>query len=248
MAELLLKVHDQRGGKGAAGYLDGDVVVAWSQNQIGWRWASAICAPKHAGWTSEGLRADGLARGYLNRMRQFRFTRISATEVRRRNLFLGQNQTFTFAASELDAMIAQRLQHPYHAIFGTLARPVWYGGRTRVGVPYVRDVWTWIEANSAYRRADYREAPTGQVEPYAFLMLSVDDMSEEEMTDLTEPELADPDDPGSDIVKKRRSFVRWRDMSQADRGATVEDIDDRRKRVDVRRHKEHSRAVIVEAR
>ena len=78
MAELLLKVDD------GSNYEDGDVLCAFNRRRIRWCHAQHLTTIRYDVFNGDGLRPVGsLAQKALELTKQYRFRRISRTEVRR---------------------------------------------------------------------------------------------------------------------------------------------------------------------
>ncbi|MCE9552378.1 MAG: hypothetical protein K8T91_03250 [Planctomycetes bacterium] len=89
MAELALKI-----GRGAD-YEEGDIVDAFNRLRIRRVHAEMICHVRHAGFTPQGLRPDGLARAMHEICLQYRFERVSRNEIERVEIASGERKQFS---------------------------------------------------------------------------------------------------------------------------------------------------------
>ena len=173
-----------------------------------------------------------VARAWFEATHQYRFERISKTEMKRIRLSDMSEEIFNATPRQVDGKmqhanvelyISRRLAHGRHKIFGTPGAEVWYGGRTDVSNAKLDLVWTAIEAKTAHLEADFPRWPAGNRDLISHLFITVDDFSEKEASDLVSPELdlTDPDNPIT--VKKRSRHMDWRDEIDSGEHAAIED-------------------------
>ncbi len=261
MAELLLKIGSV--GISQAHYQDGDIVAAFNQVRISHVHAQHICLPRNLAGAkpvnAEGFRDDltGLARTYFDTVYQYRFERVSRTEVKRILLSDLSEQVFgptpdaDGKAIDVPAFVARRLDYAKRAstkgagkaLFGTLGAEAWYGGRTMVDAARLVTIWDAIEARTSQRLVDHFFFPLGRLDFRHFLALQVDDFTTAEGLTLVSTE-ADESDPDTVVLKrKRRHHVVWQTLGLS---RSVQDIEDRAKSIDVRQGKLHLRSVVVQ--
>lgn len=237
MAEVLLIVHP------TPKYEDGDVLCAFSRRRIRDVHAQHICDQRHVARNRDGwLPLDCLTRRYLEATCEYRNERIARQAVMRTNLFTGDADVITDRlnargeATDVEMYLRRRAAHrdkegtPKNLVFGTDGAEVWYGGRTRAGDAQLDQVWTQIEQHSPFREVAHRTYPLSDYERREWLVLPVEDFTEDEGAALVAPEM-----DGETTVRARQRSVRWRDLfPHAGPTATVEDVLDRSKIVDVR--------------
>jgi hypothetical protein len=227
MAELALKI-----GAGA-NYIDGDILCAFNSRRIRCVHAQHICHVKNAGGGIGALRDNAhVARDWFEHMRQYRFERVSRTEIKRillssmkEVLIDGTPKLIDGKMQHMDVSlyIVRRLAHKRHKIFGSPGAEVWYGGRTDVSDAKLTLVWNAIETKTAFREVDFPLWPVGSQDLISHLFVTVDDFNEAEADDLVSPELdlTDPKDPI--VVKKRRRYIDWKASIDSAEHTKIED-------------------------
>jgi len=230
MAELVLKV-----GAGAT-YQDGDIVVALNRRRIRCVHAQHICHPVLAGFTRDGLRPDGLAKQFRERTAEYRFTRVSHTEVQRLNLrtsvtdTLGRNPNARGEAIAVARFIARRVAHPRHCVFGTPGAEQWYGGRSFLTHPDLDVVWSDIETLSAFRESDHALWPVTRTERAHCLCVAVADFDDARADQLTASTL----DVDGHVILKRMHYVEYATDTRITDRASLSTIRDRSVELDIR--------------
>ena len=224
MAEILLKIRP------GSGYVDGDVLCAFTDRHIRCVHAEHICHPQHAGFTRDGIRPAGLSERFLDCVYQYRFERLNRTQVKRVETdVLGQviaEDVFGPESIDVAVFVARRLKHPKHRIFGKAGREAWHGGRTDVSLSAVNKSWELIQAHSDHRDRnpcpfcgeDHLLWPMGRLDIRVHLPVQTVGFTDEEAAALVSPviELDDNGEPivdesGSPKHKAKRKFkVDWR--------------------------------------
>ncbi len=221
MAELALKIGD------AGLWQDGDIVDAFNRRRIRHAHAGAICHVKHGRTVLPEL--------YQAKTYQFKFERVSKTEVRRTNLItldadiVSKKPNAKGEQIDVPLFIARRLKHPRHRIFGSAGQERWYGGQVTATHAILDEVWVEIEARTEHRESNFMLWPFTEAEQKDFLILPTDDfisfIGEEYKTPLL-------DDDG-EVVQNRKHRIDW----QADLGLSAgekADVQDKDKPVDWR--------------
>ena len=244
MASLLVKVASS--GPDPA-YQDGDVIAAFSDHRALCVHAQHLCDHRREAKTAEGLcPTGGLGFALQARTYQYRFDRVSRTEVRRTDRatgaqdVLGPAPTAAGEAIDVPRYLARARAHPAHRIFGLAGRETWFGGQIDFSPRAMADVWGEIEARTARRRADHREWPFGEEEMRCHLVLPVDDFLESVRTELESPTMSDAPEP--QMLTRRAHAVEWRTLGLPVAEANVLDPG---KKVDVRNLAPFARAAIV---
>lgn len=208
MADLLINVrpsglHD-----------DGDIVCAYSDDEILRVHAERLCAPatRRAG---QRHARGGLWEALYTLTHRFQFERIGTREVRRTNLLTGASVVVDAVAylggvEEARAWVRQRLAHDQHAIFGDPGADVWFEGHRR---PDVSAVWDVIEARTPHRRqtSQFAAWPFTETERRQFLPIRVSGAS----TSVVEALASSWDGADGTTLRTRRYFVPWRDLLRA---------------------------------
>jgi hypothetical protein len=101
---------------------------------------------------------------------------------------------------DVPLLLARRVKHPRHAIFGTKGREVWFGGQVYATHTELDQVWQEIESRTPYREVNFDLWPAGQLDLMHCLFIPVDDFNEVEASALVAPEL-EVDDNGTPVWK-----------------------------------------------
>ncbi len=231
MAELAIKV----GAVSAdlTHYQDGDILCAFNARFIRCVHAQHICHVKNAGGGIGVHRMDAhVARDWFENTHQYRFERISRTEIRRVTLVTLEEIVIDDTPKHIDGKrqhmdvelyIQRRLVHERHRIFGSSGAEVWYGGRIDVSDTNLTLVWNAIETKTAFREVDFPLWPAGGKDLISHLFVTVDDFDEREASSLVAPELDETDPDNPIILRKRERHIDWRDKIPAREHADIED-------------------------
>ncbi len=231
MAELALKIGSVSADP--KHYQDGDILAAFNSRRIRCVHAQHICHVKQAGG-GVGIHRDDahVARDWFEHTHQYRFERVSRTEIRRitladltEDLIDGTPRRIDGRAQHMnvETYIQRRLAHDRHRIFGSAGAEVWYGGNTDVSDSTLTLVWNAIETKTAFREVDFPLWPAGRQDLIVHLFLTVDDFDEREASSLVAPELdeTDPDNPIT--LRKRERHMDWRDEIPTREHTDIED-------------------------
>jgi hypothetical protein len=246
MAELVLMVGSHKPGDETA-YQDGDILCAFNDKRIKSVHAQHIAHP--ARWDKNGdgyLDLNSLPYKVLNRIYQYRFERLSKTEVQRITIATSEVED---VSDQMDVDLFIRRRRPAWlgagqrglALFSAPGAEVWFGGK--VDWSGVDNVWDDIEADTDKRKADHTYFPLTDTELGNFLGLAVDDMSDEAAADLVAPEM---EGEGEEIttVKKRKNMVSWKDIAELS-GGSIAEIETPGHRYEVRNEGVHAMTDLV---
>ena len=217
MAELLLR----KGNHGRAlSCRDGDIVCAMNDRRIKDVHTQTICKNNRH-----------LLEFYLSKVRQFKFERISETEVRRINLWDSTSEIFDDTpnaegkAIDVPLFIQRRLKNPKHKIFGSQGNEVWYGGRTNASIIKLKEVWKEIETKTSFKESEHTKWPFSEYEKTNFVIIKTDDFD-----DITRDELVSSiyNPITEELIKKRKHRVNYQSIRKK------EDVQDRKSIVEVK--------------
>lgn len=237
VATIALKVGDRSADP--ADYKDGDILAVWPRRFIRCVHAQHICHPRIAARNGGGLiPLTEVARDWYERTHQYRFERVSATEVRRTDLdtleedVLSGTQNADGEAMDVALFIQRRKQRLDNYLFGTPGAEVWYGGRQEHSHAKLDQVWNAIETKTAHREQNFSDWPAGVQDVKSHLLLRMNDMLDAEAETLVAPELdlTDPNNPVT--IRKRARKVDWRALREL--SPHVADIDNPSVSVDLR--------------
>lgn len=253
MAELVLKIGDR--SDRPDDYKDGDILCAFSDRRIRCVHTENICHPRKAQRNASNLIiASTIARDWFERTHEFRFERVSATEIRRVVIATGAEEiigpTPNKAGEAMDVrlFLARRKKHPTHRIFGEDGAEFWYGGRIDVTDAKLSAVWDAIEGKTPLRRnaAAFTKWPAGEQELKSHLFIPSDNFDDATAEELIAPELSDPDAKGEQIVVQRRLHrIDWKaKLSLAP--ADIARVQDTAQTIDLRDVTQYTSAAIVD--
>lgn len=208
---------------------DGDIVAAFNDSRILRVHADMLCHPRKVTITTDGLRADSVARLYREQVYEYRFERVSRNEARRTNFITGKQDIVGNRPNaqgeriNVTLYLKRQLANPNHAIFGTKGREVWYGGAKRARREDMDRAWDAIENATALRRADFSMWPHSERELHHYLALPCEDFDDEmagraagrEYTTVPDVD-PDWDEALFSIARKRRFAIDWRALPGID--------------------------------
>jgi hypothetical protein len=160
---------------------------------------------------------NSLLEVYLENTKEYKFERISQGQVRRINLQTGQQDIISGQPNadkeymDVPLYIGRRLKNPNHQIFGIPGSEYWYGGNTLLTDTGLDKIWAQIEARTGKKKQDHLNFPFTPYEIKKYLVVSVEDLSNEDAGELTRPVLGLPDKDGNqETIKSRKYKVDWR--------------------------------------
>jgi hypothetical protein len=249
MADLLLKVGASNG------YADGDILGAFNRRRIRCVHAEHLCHLGLAGFTRDGLRpVDALARDLREACCQYRFERVSRTEIERVEIATGARVRSGAVPVEVDGQrqqmdvdlfVRRRKRHSRHGLFGTPGSEQWYGGKTDRSDAKLSLVWQAIEAKTARleTEAEFQQWPMGRLDIRSHLPIQVVEFDDATAETLIAPEL-DTSDPENIVTVQRRQ--RRVDLSLLGLSATdMSRVRDSQQDFDDRARMEHLLADVV---
>lgn len=222
MAELALKI-----GRGA-NYDDGDILCAFNLRRIRCTHAQHICHRRLADMRD----LNSVARDWYEITHQYRFERVSRTEIKRVTLATMDEVIIDGTPRLIDGKmqhmaveeyVRRRRSHPRHKLFGEKGKEFWYGGRHDFSQPKVDLVWDAIEAKTPNVRTGFNRWPVGRQDLKSHLFLPVTDFDDTEAVRLVAPELDETDPDNPIVLQKRLRQVHWRDYVPTRDHSRVED-------------------------
>lgn len=262
MAEWAVKIGDS---PTANHYEDGDIIDVFNRRRIRLAHADMICHPRIAGKKVGGLLngTQPLLEKYYQRQAQYKWERVSRTEIKRTNL--GTLSEVVYGSQPIDdpdrpghrihchveEVFAFRLKSAKLPIFGEKNREIEYGGNLKRDAVTVELIWDDIEHDTPLRRVDHDIWPAGVVDLRVHLFVSVDEFDDTKAEDLKSPltrvvPVTDENPEGIEIVKKRKHYVDWRTGVAASllNSASVASIEDSSIPVNIRTEETFVRANI----
>lgn len=239
MAELLLKVGDRSADP--ADYKDGDILCAFNRRRIRCVHAESICHVRKAQRNASGLiLLSEPSRDWYEATHEYRFERVSATEMRRTMIATGESEILSDRPNakgeyiDVRAFIERRKRRRNkHYLFGEDGAEVWYGGTITADHPRLDVVWNAIETKTPLRERDHGLWPAGEQELRSHLFVRTTDFDDAEAESLVASEVDDSDPDNPVVVQKRERTVDWKARLGLNAGERA-DIEDRSKRIDFR--------------
>lgn len=185
MAELLIKIDD------GANYADGDCICAFSDHRIGCTQAEMICRPRPSDRNASGLLLlSSLSSLWMRSVMQYRFERISPTQIRQIDQHTDTATIFGRESIDVRLFVRRRKRTQKHMLFGEDGAEVWFGGRMNLSRPTINRVWQGIELRTQHRKTSdrFRFWPMGRMDIRSHLAVRVDDLTDKEVEDFTEPQ------------------------------------------------------------
>jgi hypothetical protein len=172
--EIVVKVND---GSSSTSYKDGDIIQAFSMQQIYYCHAQHKCHVNNFGLTTDGSRsADPLLIKFLEKTRTYKFERVNSNDVLRTNLVTDEQKTIN---TNMDAdgdrinvyqYVSRRLKNKNHLMFRSNGLEYWYG-KSRSGID-VDSIWNDIETHTNFLQSDHIHFPLSTAEKRMFLPMS----------------------------------------------------------------------------
>ncbi len=259
--EIIIKVND---GPSPSSYKDGDIVQAFTLDEIYYHHAQQKCNVRNFGLDEvTGNRSpEQLLIKFLEKTKTYKFERLNSNEVKRTNLITNEvsilNKTPNADGEGIDAhaYLVRRLKKASHLIFGKSGREYWYG-KERNGID-VNAVWNDIETHTDFLQSDHTRFPFSDIEKRTFLAintsgrrytgdsftrveLSGDTVHVRQEIALEDPPEERPEDYDPIVVARRKWFVPYWDLTAAlgtsvDKLRNPNHICDCRKAMDEREH------------
>lgn len=189
MAEIILKIGSSQL------WDDGDVVEAVNDKITSATHAEILADPRKEGFNSSGLRPDGLGKTYLECVYQYKFERVSKTEVARTELDSSgltiENSTEVFGPESINVeeFVLRRYRNSNHKLFGTRGSEVWYGGATSSSQEVLDSVWDNVEYYTEKSRNsdEFKYFPLGSIDKKHFLAVPMLDFEDDAINEKKEP-------------------------------------------------------------
>tara|TARA_A100001201_G_C4086103_1_gene200541 strand:- start:103 stop:993 length:891 start_codon:yes stop_codon:yes gene_type:complete len=172
--EIIVKIND---GPSATSYKDGDIVQAFTQDEIYYHHAQNKCNIKNFGFTTDGMRSpEPLLIKYLEKTKTFKFERLNSNEVRRTNLLTNQEDILTTTPNEngeyIDVYqyVTRRLKNKNHLIFRENGLEYWYA-KERANID-VNALWNDIETHTSSLQSQHTKFSLSSSEKRKFLVMN----------------------------------------------------------------------------
>lgn len=205
MANALIKI-------GAVGpnpqYQDGDVISIYNDATILFKNAEIQCGCNRFGNPAPGvLRPTGtLEELWYEGTHQWKFQRVSRTELAKINLWDGEARTI-YQIPDLQRYLARRLRNNTHNIFGPLGGETWYQTPIDFSAVAISALWDSIEPILGLPRTDFVDMPFGRGDRRHHLLVSCEDITNDDISGLLKPDM----DADETILRKRKVSVAWED-------------------------------------
>ena len=172
--EIILKIND---GPDASSYKDGDIIQAFSMQNIYYCHAQHKCHVRNFDFTTDGMRvADPLLVKFLEKTNTYKFERLNSNDVKRTNLITGEegilNNTPNDNGERINVYqyVSRRIKNKDHVIFRSNGLEYWYG-KSRGDID-VDAIWNDIETHTDFLQSDHIHFPLADIEKRRFLPMS----------------------------------------------------------------------------
>ncbi len=165
---------------------DGDIADAFNARRIKRRRARDVCRIEDTDFAATGHRVAGsLAEMHLAKTSRYKCERVSQHEINRITLATMAEEIVPHTDAE--QFFADRMIHPNHSIFGTPGHEVVYVGEPNETDAVLADVWAEIEKRTPLREVDFRSRNYSDTMLKHFLIVPVDDFTDDEQDAYKEP-------------------------------------------------------------
>lgn len=172
--EIIVKIND---GSSSTSYKDGDIVQAFSMQNIYYCHAQHKCHVRNFGLATDGMRiADPLLIKFLEKTRTYKFERMNSNDVKRTNLITSEESIFNTTPNDngekIDVYqyVSRRIKNKDHVIFRSNGLEYWYG-KHRSDID-VDSIWNDIETHTNFLQSDHIHFPLSDIEKRRFLPMS----------------------------------------------------------------------------
>ena len=255
--EIVVKIND---GPSETSYKDGDIIQAFTLDEIYYHHAQIKCNVKNFGLETNGSRTpDPLLINFLERTKTYKFERINSNYIRRTNLITNEERIIGKTPNEhgqsIDPYryITKQLKNKNHSIFrGANGFAYWYG-KDRDSID-IDAIWTDIETHSDHLKSEHASFPFSDIEKKYFAAINTsgrsyvgDSFTRVELSgdtvhtrslcaveDFPDVLPENPVEYDPVIVAKRRWFVPYWDLT-TELGNSVDDLRNPNKECDCRK-------------
>ena len=217
-AHLLVKKTSKNN---EADFEQGDIVHAFNQKRLLKVYAEIITNPKTAPRNQDTLiEPNSLLDIYLQNTKQYKFERISETEIRKTNLETNQTDILSNTpnqnreAMDVQLFINRRLKSNTHQLFGTKGHEYWYGGKDITTTEKLIIIWDRIETRTEYKRADATAEKLISPNEKDYELIPVEDFTDEQKGELESPLTDDTDPENPKTLKQRKYKVDFEKVNQ----------------------------------
>lgn len=252
--EVIVKIND---GPVASSYKDGDIIQAFTLDEIYYHHAQQKCHVRNFGLETNGSRTpDPLLINFLERTKTYKFERINSNYVKRTNLITSEETILGKTPNENGERInpyqyiTRRLKNKNHLIFRAPNGFAYWYGKSRNDID-IDAVWNDIETHSDHLKSEHSSFPFSDIEKRYFaaintsgrsyigdsftrVELSGDTVHTRQEIAFQDPPAEIPDDYDPVVVAKRRWFVPYWDLTTS-LGNSVDDLRNPNKECDCRK-------------
>lgn len=220
-ADLIVSVEDARG------YEEGDVLNVFNSASVLRVHAQHEVHPKRVARRASGaIQADTLLETYLDETKQYKFERISSTEVRRTDRFTNSIDTISATPNadgeymNVQLYIDRRLKHDRNKVFGEEGAEYWFGGNSSITVTTMDRVWDAIETEKGIVRPSTFPFTANEMRRYA--VLRVADLTPRQLNEVISSSTTD----SGEFIKARARKIDFTktNLTGAERDSLVSDV------------------------
>ena len=240
--EIIVKINDNLG---ETSYKDGDIVQAFTLDEIYLHHAQNKCNVRNFGLTTDGTRSpEPLLIKFLEKTRTYKFERLNSNEVRRTNLLTDEQDILSTTPNakgekiDVYQYVTNRLKNKNHLMFRENGLEDWYT-KQRNTID-VNAVWNDIETHTGLLQSDHERFPFSDIEKRYFaaintsgrnyigdsftrVELSGDTVHARQKMVLEDPPEEMPEYYDPIVLAKRQWFVPYWDLTTA-LGSSVDNL------------------------
>ena len=237
MPEITIQIGDS---VNPLGFRDNDIVHAMNDLQLLWHHTLAITDHRKipGGFFKP---VHSLAYRRLRAFSHDMIQRISAKEIRVTDLTTSEEIIKSDVPNakkqvcHVRQYMARAMAAGKRAMFGNEQNAIWFEGWRDVTLPRIGTLWAdHITSQTGLRAVDHRRRDYSANHLKRYLIIVTNDFSDARREWLEAPQMdnTDPDNPV--MVRRRRRYIDWRNLPGMS-GATIDEILDRHRRVDIHR-------------
>lgn len=241
MPELTVQIGDSIN---PLGFRDGDIVHAMNDVQLLWRHTQIITDHRQI----EGgffKPVTSLAYRRLRATSKWKVEGISDTEERVTDLITSVSYV---KQAKTRLYIQRRMAGGKKPMFGDEQNAVWFEGQRELTLARLTKLWTdHITPRTGLLAADHRRRDYNTPHLKGYWVIVTKDFSNARRSWLESPEMDETDPENPVMLRRRKRYIDWRNIPRIS-GRTIDQILDRRQRVDIRRDLIRDEVALVQER
>ena len=251
--EIIVKIND---GSSETSYKDGDIIQAFTLDEIYFHHAQNKCNVRNFALTTDGMRSPHpLLIKFLEKTKTYKFERLNSNEVRRTNILTDEQDILSTTPNaggekiNVYQYVTRRLKNKHHLMFRDNGLEYWYT-KERNNID-IDAVWNDIETHTGFLQSDHTRFPFSSMEKRRFAAINMSgrsyagesftrvELSGDTVHVRQEIALEDPPEEISEdydpvVLARRKWFVPYWDLATS-LGNSVDDLRNPNKECDCRK-------------